>query len=172
LEKLFAYLRFLLKKLPRLSQGERFELGDEVALEYYRLQRMEEGRIALATGQEGELVGITEAGIGRTEEEYERMSQIITLLNDKLGTDFTSADQLFFDQIEEELVNDTDLAEQAQNNSKENFAFGFEAKFLEALIGRMDQNQELFAQLMDNPELRGLVTQKMVAQVFDRLATG
>ena len=42
LEKLFTYGRFLLKKLPRTSQNDKFKLGDEVSLEYYRLQKMAE----------------------------------------------------------------------------------------------------------------------------------
>lgn len=41
LEKLFTYSRFLLKKLPRKNQQDSFQLGDEVFLEYYRLQRFE-----------------------------------------------------------------------------------------------------------------------------------
>jgi type I restriction enzyme R subunit len=32
LEKLFAYLRFLLKKLPRINSGERLELGELATL--------------------------------------------------------------------------------------------------------------------------------------------
>ena len=42
LEKFYAYTRFLLKKLPRKSQEDRFQLGDEVALEYYRLDKVAE----------------------------------------------------------------------------------------------------------------------------------
>ena len=47
LERLYTYSRFLLKKLPREGISDRFKLGDEVALEYYRLQKMSEGSITI-----------------------------------------------------------------------------------------------------------------------------
>lgn len=169
LEKLFTYLRFLQKKLPKSTLGERFHLNDEVALEYYRLQKLEEGAIALKKGEEGLLSGVTEAGVRKGKEEKALISQIIEVLNDKLGTDFTSADQLFFDQIEEEMVLDETLAKQAQSNTKENFKYGFEDKFMDAVIERMEQNEELFAKLMDNDKMAGLVKDMLLDKVFKRL---
>ena len=50
------------------------------------------------------------------------------------------ADQLFFDQIEEELVQDKTQIKQAQTNTKENFKYGFEDKFMDVVIERMEQN--------------------------------
>jgi type I restriction enzyme R subunit len=169
LEKLFTYLRYFQKKLPKPSLSERFQLTDEVALEYYRLQKIEEGKIALQPGSEGELSGITEAGVRRDKDERAPISEIIEVLNDKLGTDFTPADQLFFDQIEEEMVQDETLAKQAQSNTKENFKYGFEDKFMDAVIDRMEQNQELFAKLMDDNQMAAIVKTMLLDKVFKRL---
>lgn len=169
LEKLFTYLRFFQKKLPKPSLGDRFQLTDEVALEYYRLQKMEEGNIYLQKGEEGQLSGVKEAGVRYQKEEYAQISQIIEVLNEKLGTDFTQADQLFFDQIEEEMIQDETLAKQAQSNTKENFKYGFEDKFMEVVIDRMEQNQDLFAKLMDNEQMAVLVKQMLLDKVFKRL---
>jgi type I restriction enzyme R subunit len=36
LEKLYAFVRFLSKRLERSGKGEAYELGDDVALKYYR----------------------------------------------------------------------------------------------------------------------------------------
>jgi len=44
LVKFYTYCRFLERKLPALSQSEVFKLnGDEIALEYYRLQKIADG---------------------------------------------------------------------------------------------------------------------------------
>lgn len=169
LEKLFTYLRFFQKKLPKPSLAERFQLTDEVALEYYRLQKIEEGQIALQKSQEGELSGITEAGVRKSKDERAYISEIIEVLNDKLGTDFDSADQLFFDQIEEEMVQDEVLSKQANSNTKENFKYGFEDKFMDAVIERMEQNQELFTKLMDDDKMAGIVKDMLLDRVFKRL---
>ncbi len=167
--RLFTYLRYFQKKLPKPNLSERFQLTDEVALEYYRLQKIEEGKIALQQGEEGELSGVKEAGVRYSKEEVAPISEIIEVLNDRLGTDFTPADQLFFDQIEEEMVQDERLAKQAQSNTKENFKYGFEDKFMDVVIERMEQNQELFTKLMDDDRMAGIVKEMLLDRVFERL---
>jgi len=71
-----------------------------VALEYYRLQKIKEGSIELQKREEGELSGISEAGLKRAKDEEALLSEIISVLNDRFGTEFDEADKLFFDQIE------------------------------------------------------------------------
>ena len=172
LEKLFTYCRFLIKKLPRRSQKDRFQLGDEVSLEYYRLQKINESSIALEPLGEYGLDGKMEGGIRVTKEEKAALSEIIGILNKKFGTDFTEADKLFFDQIEAELLADTKLSEQAKSNSMANFKFGFEDIFMDKLIGRMEQNQDIFTKMMDDKEFGGLVRDYMLKKVYTRLASG
>jgi type I restriction enzyme R subunit len=56
LEKLYAYGRFLLLKLPKRTT-ERYAFGDEVALKYYRLQKTMEGSISLIAHEGGIVYG-------------------------------------------------------------------------------------------------------------------
>jgi len=170
LEKLFTYLRFFEKKLPKRNMSERFQVTDEVALEYYRLQVMEEGSIDLVKESEGELSVPTEAGLRKPKDEFAKISLIIEVLNDKLGTEFTTVDQLFFDQIEEEMVLDETLAKQAQSNTKENFKFGFEEKFMDAVIDRMSQNEELFTKIMDDDLMAEMLKDLLLDKVYGRLS--
>ena len=51
LHKLYVYLNYLLKKLPR-TEGSRIYLADDVALEYYRNEKVFEGSISLEVGAE------------------------------------------------------------------------------------------------------------------------
>jgi hypothetical protein len=44
------------------------------------------------------------------------------------GTHFTQADQLAFEQIEEDLVTNEELAEQARVKSIDNYGYGFEER--------------------------------------------
>lgn len=169
LEKLYTYGRFLLKKLPRKNQSDRFKLGDEVSLEYYRLQKIAEQDIALEDQEEYGLDGGNESGIRISKEEQAALSEIINVLNKRFGTEFTDADKLFFDQIEAELIADSKLSEQAKSNSMANFKFGFEEIFMDKLIGRMEQNQDIFTKMMDDKEFGSLVKDYMLKKVFDRL---
>lgn len=169
LEKLFTYSKYLLKKLPRMHQADRFQLGDEVALEYYRLQKISEQNLVLEDKQEYGLDGRISTGIRIGNEEDEALSEIIKLLNNRFGTDFTSADRLLFDQIEEEMVSNERLASQAKSNTKDNFKFGFNEVALDMFISRMDQNQEIFTRMMDDKEFNGLVMNYLMERVYKRL---
>ncbi|WP_396137400.1 type I restriction endonuclease subunit R [Flavobacterium sp.] len=170
LEKLFTYTRFLYKKLPRTSQNDKFKLGDEVSLEYYRLQKIAEHNIVMESQSVYELEGGGQAGLRLTKEDEANLSEIIEVLNKKFQTEFNTADKLFFDQIEEDMVLDEKLAEQAKNNPIENFKFGFDDIFMDALISRMEQNQDIFGKMMDDKEFGGLVKGYMLKKVYDRLS--
>jgi len=169
LEKLYVYVRFLLKKLPK-EVTDPFHLGDEVELKYYRLQLMKDRiRIAMEDQSEYGLDGIDEAGVRSNKEEKALLSEIIEILNDRFGMNLTEADKLYFDQIEEELVGHDKLVEQARSNTMDNFKYGFEEVFLNTLIKRMDQNQELFTKMMDDDEFAGVVKRVLLEKVYSRL---
>ena len=57
LERLYAFVRNLLAKLPPPGDGQGFVLDDEVALRYFRLQQMSEGSIDLLQGEADPLKG-------------------------------------------------------------------------------------------------------------------
>jgi len=170
LEKFYTYSRLLLKKLPGSDPGERYRLGDEVALEYYRLQKIADGKIQLQKDSGAAIEPISEAGTKKDKEEYAHLSEIIKLLNDRFGTDFTEADKLFFDQIEEELVLDKKLGLQAKSNTIDNFKYGFEDIFIEKLVDRMDQNQDIFNKMMDDAAFATLVKDYLLKKVYKRLS--
>ncbi|MCP4357478.1 MAG: hypothetical protein GY796_05600, partial [Chloroflexi bacterium] len=69
----------------------------------------------------------------------------------------------------EELAANETLSQQAKSNTIENFRYGFEEEFLNALIGRMDQNQEIFAKILDDAEFGDTVREWMLKKVYQRL---
>jgi len=168
LEKLYTYGKFLLRKLPR-NANDRFQLGDEVSLEYYRLQKIGETNIVMEPEGEYGLDGQNEAGIRLNKEERAALSEIIDVLNKRFSTEFNDADKLFFDQIEAELVADKKLSLQAKTNTIDNFKFGFDDIFMDKLISRMEQNQDIFSKMMDDKEFGGLVKDYMLKKVYNSL---
>jgi type I restriction enzyme R subunit len=140
-----------------------------VALEYYRLQKIKEGDIRLDKDSEAALAPVSEAGIKKDKEELARLSEIIDILNERFGTDFTEADKYFFSQIEEELVRDEVLLQQARSNTINNFRYGFEDAFFSKLFERMDQNQDIFAKIMDDNDFAEVVKSWMLKKVYNRL---
>jgi type I restriction enzyme R subunit len=90
------------------------------------------------------------------------------VLNDKFGTDFNDADKLFFDQIEEALYLDEDLKKRALNNPLDNFKYAFEEVFINKLIERMGDNQEIFDKIMENTEFRNEVKDLLTKKIYQR----
>ena len=88
-----------------------------------------------------------------------------------VSTDFTAADQLFFDQIEEDLMSDENLSQQARNNSIENFRYPFNDVFIDKVIGRMEQNQEITDRIMNEDEFADLVKDLLLRKVYRKLTT-
>ena len=169
LEKLYPYIRYLQRKLPKDAIEERLKLDDEVALEYYRLQKMKEAKIILEPAGEWEIPPAKEAGIRRPkDEEKAPLSEIIQTLNERFGTDFKEADRLFFEQIVEDCVSDEDLGTQARANTIENFKYPFEDAYKDKVIDRMDQNQEMFNNLMEEGEFSTLVFNAIMKEVYKR----
>jgi type I restriction enzyme R subunit len=168
LEKLFTYSKYLLKKLPRKHQSDRFQLGDEVALEYYRLQKISEQHLALEDEHEYGLDGSISSGIRLGKDEDEALSEIIKLLNNRFGTDFTSGDKLFLDQVVEDSLQNEKIKLQAESNSLDNFLYAFNDVAMDLVIDRMDMNKEFFARIIDNKELTSVVFKYMAEKVYNQ----
>lgn len=169
LEKFYAFARLLQTKLPKRLQSEVFKLTDEVGLEYYRLQKIREGQIVLEKDTNSALQPSLDAGIPKEKEMQAKLSEIVEILNKRFKTDFTDADKLFFSQIEEELVQNESLSQQAKSNSIQNFKYGFDDVFLNTLIERMEDNQDIFTKIIDNSEFGDAVKAWMLQKVYDRL---
>lgn len=168
-EKFYAYAKLLQTRLPKRDLSESLQLDDELALEYYRLQKIKEGAIELQKGEEGELSGTSEAGLKREKDEKVFLSEIINVLNDRFGTDFEEADKLFFDQIEAELMEDEILQTQAKVNEIDTFKFAFNDKFIDKLIERMEQNQGIFEKILEDKMFGDLVKELMMKKIYKKM---
>ena len=125
LERLYVFLRHLAAKLPRRKSGPAYQFDDEVRLEYYRLQKISEGSISLQDGDARRLDGPAEVGSGLLRQQDVPLSQLIDVVNERFGTDFNQADQLFFDQIVEAAMADDGLRQAAAVNPGDKFELVF-----------------------------------------------
>ncbi|BDR85077.1 type I restriction endonuclease subunit R [Clostridium tetani] len=165
LHKLYVYLNYLLKKLPK-NVSEGVYLADDVALEYYRNDKIFEGSISLSIGEESELKPTSFGkGVG-AEEEKKKLSEIIEKLNDKFATDFTDTDKLSYEQIKEDIINNVDLAQKAQNNTKDNFKFSYQKAFLDVVIARMAQNEKFFMKILEDSDFKDTIMEFMFDEVY------
>jgi SOS-response transcriptional repressor LexA len=140
-----------------------------VRLEYYRLQKISEGSISLLDGSARPLDGPTEVGSGLVRAQPVALSQLIDLINERFGTNFNQADQLFFDQIVEAAMADDDLRQAAVVNPGDKFELVFKSLLETLFVERMDQNEEIFVRYMNDLPFQKVVTAWMAAEAYKRL---
>lgn len=169
LEKLYTYLRFLLAKLPRRGTGPGYHIEDDVDLQYYRLQKISEGQIDLKTGEVKPLKSPSDVGTGQSKDEEVLLSELVEILNERFGTEFTQADQLFFDQIHEEAIANEGLQRAAAANNMDDFRFVFDKEFEGLIIDRMDGNEDIFAKLMGDASFRKVASEHLLQKVYNAL---
>ena len=169
LQKLYIFLSFLLRKLPRGTQSA-VKVSDEVAMEYYKVNKTFDGDLSLTKDDEtAPLPPVNYPGSKKKDEEKEALSVIIERLNARFGTDFTKADQLTIEQIKEEFSKDADMVKKAKNNSIEDFKYAFEKAFISKVIDRMDQNQAFFAKVLDDEEFKDALMDYMLKETYQKL---
>ena len=167
LEQLYTYSRFLALRLPR-DQPAGLDLSDDVILTHLRTELTGEHDLSLTEGG-GIIPGFTGEGTGGQDPQFAKLSEIIDTLNTRFGTEFTEADTVFVDQIEQTCVENEALATQARVNSPENFRLALD-KVLEGLvIDRLDANQDFFGRMIDDPAFGAVVRDYLAHKVYGRL---
>ena len=169
LEKLYTFLRYLAAKLPKRRSGPQYKFDDEVRLEYYRLQKISEGSISLSDGLGKPLDGPTEVGSGVKRDQAVPLSRLIDVINERFGTDFTDADQYFFDQIVQAAMEDETLQQAAAVNPEDKFSLVFNRVLESLFVERMDQNEDIFARFMNDKSFQEAVAGWLTGEVYKRL---
>lgn len=98
------------------------------------------------------------------------LSQVIDINNNRFGTDFNQADQLFFDQIIEAATNSAELQQAAQVNSVDKFSLLFNCLLETLFVERIEQNEEIFARYMNDTAFQKLLSNLLGTEVYQRLA--
>ena len=168
LEKLYTFVRNLLAKLPPPGGGLPFVLDDEVALRYFRMRQISEGSIDLSDGvAEAPLKGPTDLGTGKGREQTAPLSTIVERLNERFGTNFTEADQLFFEQIWTSAQINEDIIEAALANNFKDFNSFLDRKLDDLFIERMEGNEDIFDRIMSDPDFRSVAQGYLAKKIFD-----
>jgi type I restriction enzyme R subunit len=169
LEMLYSFGRFLLPHLPLDRDVEKVKLGDEVGLQYYRLQRIYSGEIMLREGEPEGVKSPTDVGTGKAKEEKAPLSQIIKILNERFGTDFTKADELFFDQIQEEAKANAQVVKLRQANPFDKFQLGLHQLIEDLMVRRMADNDKIVTRYMEDKEFGNAAFSALSKAIYESI---
>lgn len=172
LELLYSYGRFLLPHLGLDQDGEIIKVSDEVELQYYRLERVFSDVIDLKDGDPEGVKGPTSVGTGRAKEEKAPLSEIIEVLNERFGTQFTEEDRLFFQQIKESACNDERVIQTALANPLDKFELGIRRLIEDIMIDRMAENDKIVTRYMSDHEFQGSAFPILAKEIFEAVREG
>ena len=147
------------------------KLGSEVALQYYRLERVSSGPINVSEGEPQHVRPPTEVGTGRVQDPKAPLSEIIEVLNERFGTQFNEVDRLFFQQIKEKACNDETVVETARVNPRDRFELGIKSHLDELMIERMSENDQIAERYLSDETFRSLALPILARAIFEDLQT-
>ena len=155
LEKLHAYLDWLVRMLPDRQVPPEIEITDDMlSLRKFRIEEKERGGAALSPGDHEPLAAIEEFGARPyTEDERKELSEIVRAFNERHGTDFTKGDMIRFERVNRDILDD-DLADMLRNNPPDVVFNAYSKAFFAGAV-RMFQRET---------EMRNIITQDSEAR--------
>ena len=156
LEKLFIFLKFLNKILPK-GNTTRIQISDSIDLESLRLQFMGKHIITLES-RKGELQPIGDKTKTVEEEELDLLSEIIKKMNEVYGIELSEEDQLNFIRFSKKVNQNEELDKVMKgDNSHQNKIKKVEEIVKTVLLGYVNEQFDFYKK-MENPQLIKFMT--------------
>jgi type I restriction enzyme R subunit len=161
LEKLYIFNKFLIKKLPAINNPLPYSVMEDVDMDSYKIQ--DKGLIEISLSSLGALKPISDGAGKYSEETSKKLSMIVKELNEAYGTKFSEDDKVFIGRVRDNLVNNTELIERIQNNSKQNVRAIFDRFMDEEIAKLLSSDMNLYKRIVDNEKLR----KRLESALFD-----
>lgn len=168
LHKMYLYVNYLIRKLPK-KKRDTFTLPDDVALKYYKIQKIATGNIGLEKSGVEYIEGVGHGVSPTVEEEKVSLSDVIERMNERFGTDFKPEDKLFMDQVTTRMNMDESFVMKAKNNSFDNFMLGVEKQSQDILVDKYETNSKFVDKYLTDDEFKSFVLTYMLKDVYSKV---
>ena len=169
LEKLFIFLKFLIRKLPKRENPLPYEVLEAIDMETYRIEKKGETNLKLenAEGIIEPMGGGGEKGLA--EDERDALSRIIKEVNERYGTSFNDGDRVILNDLSKRLLESEILQGSVMNNSKDAAKLKFDQLFQDELVSVLDKHFSLYQKLDQSPELKKFVQERVFEYVVKKM---
>lgn len=158
LEKLFIFLRYLNKKLPK---GDKDRIDIPIDLDSLRIQKIFEGGGELDSEQQGELdpLGFEQGSL--VEDELELLSQIINRVNETYGSNLSEEDKIDLLNLSKRVDDNEELktimeGDSSMTNKKQYFKDTIDRVLLSYVNEKFD-----FYKKMEDQRVKGFVVNSL-----------
>jgi type I restriction enzyme R subunit len=125
------------------------------------------GPIDLREGEAQYVVSPTDVGTGKRKDEKAPLSEIIEVLNERFGTQFSEEDRLFFQQIKEKACKSEQIVRTAMANPLDKFELGIRKLIEDLMIERMGENDRIVTRYMADQDFQGSAFPILAREIFD-----
>ena len=163
LEKLFVFVKYLNKKLPKREKPDVRDILNSVDLESFRIQQTFSGRINLEDGEKGGVLKGIDVGTSKGTEiqEMDLLSKIISQINDVYGSEISEQDRLDLDKVKEKVFTDEGLQKVMNgDNSETNKRQKFDDILDKTIMSFFNERFDFFKKI-DDPKIKGFIGQLM-----------
>ena len=167
LERLFQYGRFLLRRLPRPDGTAAADIGETVPS---HMRVVQTGTPELKLEVEGTqiLPGLVAQAAGAVAEVQEKsLAEVIASINDELGADLSTADQILLGQLVVTIAEDTDMQEVALAQDQETYGRELAKDMDDFVIKQAQSNDALMVRYFDDEKVNRLFRRVATAQSYN-----
>ncbi len=173
LERLYVFGKSLMPRIQETGDtGSMLDLDSDVRLTHYRLQKLGEQKLDLASGDVVVLPPVTEAGTGKTDaDEQKRLSEIVDRMNDLFSGDLSEADLVgYVTTLKGKLLENETLAEQARNNTARQFELGdFKDILTDIIIESQEGHNKIADQFLKDERIFTAMQAMLAKMVYTAL---
>ncbi len=174
LEKLAAFGKNLMPRISEHGTSSLLDLNSDVRLTHYRLQKQGEVALDLSKGEATKLKPTTGAGTGQVlTDEEKQLKEIVEKMNDLFSGNLTDADLVgYVTTIKGKLLKSEKPADQAANNTEEQFALGdFKDVLTDLIIEGQENHNNIADQLLKDERIFSAMQGMLAAAVYRAFAS-
>lgn len=168
LHKKYNFLNYLKSYLKMGGSGGGFNLSGKIKASGFVQKKKEEHKTDVIKSDP-----VVAEQIALTPQKTEKLSQIIAEINSKTGKSYDNdvAVKAML-QIKDIMMKSEELKTSAKNNTEKDFEFAYFDNIDDALIERLNQNQDFFSLLLGNDEIKKEVLGIFAEEIYRGLRAG
>jgi type I restriction enzyme, R subunit len=168
LEKLYVFLRILVKKMKIERTELPKEVLDKIDLESIKIPRTTQGSIALdESGEKLEPMGDGRGGL--SDEDTDFLSLILKEVNERFGTEFTTEDRVILNDLSKRLLENKKLKGTIQNNAVDAAKIRYKKMYQDEKVKMLNSHYDLYEKLDQNKDMDEHVMERIFEFVVKKL---
>jgi len=169
LEKLYIFLKYLNKKLPKREKPNIDDITSLVDLDSFRMEETFKGKITLEQ-KDGEFDPLS-SGVSKTfvEDEKDILSQIIQRINEIYGDQITEEDKIDLENMKKRVSTNEELQKvMTGENSETNKRHKFDEVMTTILLGYVNNRLDFYNK-MEDPKIKGFISDLLYTELKTQL---